>query len=51
MLLGMAASGAYVEHGTNATLQAILEYLDRWIHEVEPLQALPGQSMLAHPNG
>lgn len=43
MLLGMAASGAYVEHGTNATLQTILDYLDRWIHEMEQLHALPGK--------
>ncbi|MCD9015138.1 hypothetical protein [Parachryseolinea silvisoli] len=48
MLLGMAASGAYVEHGVNAGLATILEYLDRWIHEMEQLQVLPGQPMFAH---
>jgi hypothetical protein len=35
MLLGMAASGAYIENGTSPDGQAILQYLDVWEQELE----------------
>jgi hypothetical protein len=35
MLLGMAASGAYIENGSSPDLQNIFEYLDVWIHDLE----------------
>jgi hypothetical protein len=47
MLLGMAASGAYVEHGVNADLPAILGYIDTWGHELEKEQP-PERHVFAH---
>lgn len=35
MLLGMAASGAYIENGISPDLQDILRYLDLWMHDLE----------------
>ncbi|NJM26183.1 MAG: hypothetical protein HC859_12525 [Bacteroidia bacterium] len=34
MLLGMAASGAYIENGLNPDCKDIVNYLDRWIGEL-----------------
>ncbi|MBT1686480.1 hypothetical protein [Dawidia soli] len=48
MLLGMAASGSYVEHGVHADLPAILAYIDTWIGELERPQTAPEKHVFAH---
>jgi len=35
LLLGMAASGSYIENGTNPNLQDLISYIDTWIHDVQ----------------
>lgn len=40
MLLGMAASGAYIENGTSPDLPALIAYLDVWILSLETKTAV-----------
>jgi hypothetical protein len=48
MLLGMAASGAYIENGVSADLQGIIQYLDVWMVELGLRNALPKQHVFSH---
>jgi hypothetical protein len=48
MLLGMAASGAYIENGVSADLQGIIQYLDVWIVELGLKNALPKEHVFSH---
>lgn len=41
MLLGMAASGSYIENGISPDQQDIIEYLDVWMKELENKEAAP----------
>jgi len=35
MLLGMAASGSYIENGSSPDLKAIIDYIDLWMAEID----------------
>jgi sugar/nucleoside kinase (ribokinase family) len=38
MLLGMATSGAYIQDGTSPDLNAIIQYIEVWIRDLEKMQ-------------
>jgi hypothetical protein len=35
LLMGMAASGSYIENGVSSDLSGIMQYLDVWMHDLE----------------
>lgn len=48
MLLGMAASGAYIENGASPDRQEIIEYLDVWMLELGQKSAEPAKHVFTH---
>lgn len=47
MLLGMAASGAYIENGTGADRQDLVRYLDVWINDLAKQKTMPSAHVVA----
>ena len=49
MLLGMAASGSYIENGVSPDQQDIIAYLEVWMKELEGKDAEPEETYLYPP--
>jgi hypothetical protein len=48
MLLGMAASGAYIQNGASPDIESILQYLEVWIQEMKSAAADKIQHVFSH---
>ncbi len=48
MLLGMAASGAYIQNGSSPDRQDIIEYLDVWIRDLEKKELQSARHEFTH---
>ena len=45
MLLGMAASGAYIQNGSGADIDTIISYIDMWIGDIALAASQPAQAL------